>query len=221
MLKQQLSAAGISDASHLRGAIQQALIQFGAVPDLPQSVLDSTGLDTSMTAGLAANNPFSTLKRLQQSYEDQQASVKNQLAARGGLSSGETGYQLGRAGQAAGQGQYDATNTLLGGISGLNDAYVQGQQQYASQLAQGALTAQGNVVAQNPPTPGSSVTATYDPATGTWVDPGGNHYGQDGNPIALPAAPQSGGLTATPAAPGLPAIYNPGQLPKPGLAYAY
>jgi hypothetical protein len=77
-LRNSLSAQGISDAAHLRGAIQQALIQFGAVPDLPSSVLQSSGLDTAGTSALASNNPFSTLKQLQQTYQQKQDATKNQ-----------------------------------------------------------------------------------------------------------------------------------------------
>lgn len=184
-LKNLLSAQGISDAAHLRGAIQQALIQFGSVPDLPQDVLANSGLDTGATSELAKNNPFSVLSRLAQSYQDQQDASKNQLAARGILSSGETGYQLGRLGQAQAGAQYDATNNLLGNIGSLNDTYAAGRQAAAQQLANGALTAE-NTVAQNGGGQASTVTATWDPATGTYVDVNGGHYDPSGNPVALP-----------------------------------
>ncbi len=140
-LKNLLSAQGISDASHLRGALQQALIAFGDVPNLPQDILDQTGLDTAGTKSLAQNNPFSLLKQLAQKYQDSQDLTKNQLAARGILNSGETGYQLGKLGQQQGQSQYDATNSLLGNIDTLESQYAAGQQAASQQLAQGALTA--------------------------------------------------------------------------------
>lgn len=226
MLQQSLSAAGISDAAHLRGAIQQALIGFGAVPDLPQDILQNSGLDTAGTADLAANNPFSTLKRLQQTYQDQQDAAKNQLAARGILNSGETGFQLGRIGQNQAGAQYDATNNLLGGIGSLNDQYVQGRQAAANQLAQGAFSAEGNAAAAGGSGGGGpSVTATWDPATGTYIDPSGNHYGADGSPITLPTPTQpagsfsgaaQGGLAAT--APIAPvSSYDPNLLQRAGV----
>lgn len=210
-LKNALSSAGISDAAHLRGAIQQALIQFGAVPNLPTDVLQTTGLDTAGTQALADNNPFSTLKQLQQSYQDQTDSAKNQLAARGILSSGETGYQLGRLGQQQGQAQYNATNSLLGNIGSLNDQYVQGRQAAAQQLATGAFTAEQNAAAANAGAPsGSGVTATWDPSTGLYKDPNGNYYNQGGNAVSLPSTapsaappPLAGGATQAPVQAGV------------------
>lgn len=200
-LKDLLSAQGISDAAHLRGAIQQALIQFGAVPNLPGDVLSNSGLDTGLTSQLADNNPFSTLKRLAQDYQDRGDAAKNQLAARGILNSGETGYQLGRLGQNQAQSQYDVTNSLLGSLGSLNDAYAQGQQAHAQQLAQGAFVAEQNQ-ANSGGAPPQQVTATYNPQTGTWVDPTGNHYDQNGNPISLPSQ-------APPEAPQAPPAPNP------------
>lgn len=203
-LKNLLSAQGISDASHLRGSIQQALISFGAVPQLPQDVLDNSGLDSAGTAELAKNNPFSVLSRLAQSYDDQQLADKNQLAARGILSSGETGYQLGKLGQAQAGAQYDATNSLLGSIGQFNDAYAQGRQQAAQQLAQGALTAESTVAANGGGAP-TSVTATWDPATGTYVDPSGNRYDQSGNRVSLPGPTQTPAPSNTPGTSGVAA----------------
>jgi hypothetical protein len=225
-LRDSLSAQGISDAAHLRGAIQQALIQFGAVPDLPQDVLSSTGLDTGATATLAANNPFSTLKQLQQNYQNQQDASRNQLAARGILSSGETGYQAGQLGQANALGNYNATNTLLGGIGTLNDQYVAGQRAALAQLNQGAFQAEANAAANGPVSGAPTVTANWNPSTGTYVDGSGNHYDVNGNPIALPPATPppgafsgsgSGGLAP---APTPPTQYVPGQKLTSGVAYA-
>lgn len=228
MLRDQLSSAGIADAAHLRGTIQQALIGFGAVPNLPTDVLQNSGLDTGETSALAAGNPFSTVKRLQQDYDDRQNLVKKQLAARGILDSGETGYQLGRLGQSQAQSQYDATSSLLGGISGLNDQYVAGRQAAASQLAQGAFSAQATAAQQNAGGGGGTVTATWNPATGTYVDPSGNHYDQGGNAIALPvqtpppataggfSGAGSGGLAPTTP----PPLYDPSRITRPGIGYA-
>jgi hypothetical protein len=225
-LRDSLSAAGISDAAHLRGAIQQALIGFGAVPGLSSDVMANSGLDTAGTQALAANNPFSTLAKLQQSYQDQQDSTKNQLAANGILSSGETGYQLGKLGQANAQGLYDANSSLLGNIGTLNDQYVAGRNAAAQQLASGAFTAESNAAASAPAdTATPTVTATWNPATGTYVDPSGNHYDQNGNSVALPSG--GGGAVDTTPPPVTPAN-NPGFTstaptqqpwnPQPGVA---
>lgn len=220
MLRDSLSAAGIADASKLRGSIQQALINFGAVPDLPQDVLSNSGLDTSGTAALAANNPFSTLKRLQQAYEDQQTAQKNQLAARGILSSGETGYQLGRLGQQSAQNQYDATSSLLGGIGTLNDQYVAGQRAAAEKLAQGAFSAESNAAANNYAGAGTSVTATWDPATGLYKDANGSYYraSQDasGNWTGVPVQmPPPSNIASTPyTMPSGPTPYVPGTIAR-------
>lgn len=223
MLRDNLSTAGISDAARLRGAIQQALIGFGSVPNLPQDVLANSGLDTGETQTLAANNPFSTLKRLQQSYEDQQTAAKNQLAARGILSSGETGYQLGRIGQQQAQSQYDATSGLLSGIGGFNNDYVAGRQAAAAQLAQGALAAETNAAASNAGGGGgTTTTATWDPATGLYKDANGKYYDPSGNPTspsAPPPAPSGGAAPTGAPAPAVAQPYVPGALLQPGHAY--
>lgn len=211
-LKNLLSAQGISDAAHLRGAIQQALIGFGDVPNLPSDVLANTGLDTAGTAELAKNNPFSTLARLNQAYQDQQSASKNQLAARGILNSGETGYQLGRLGQQQAQNQYDVTNSLLGNIGNLNDAYVAGRQAAAQQLANGAIGAENTAAQNGGSSGGSGVTATWDPATGTYVDPTGNHYDPSGNPVSFtpPSTNQAYTPDIAPAPAGAAGVATPG-----------
>jgi hypothetical protein len=212
MLKNSLSAQGISDAAHLRGAIQQALIQFGAVPNLPSDVLQTTGLDTAGTQTLADQNPFSTLKQLQQSYQDQQDAAKNQLAGRGILNSGETGYQLGRLGQQQGLDQYNATNSLLGNIGTLNDQYVAGRNAAAQALAQGSLTAEQTAAANG----STGTTATWDPATGLYRDPSGNYW----NPDGTPGTPHSAPSPSAPAPPAPAAAPAAGQTVQPGVAPA-
>ncbi len=220
-----MSAQGISDAAHLRGAIQKALIQFGAVPDLPGDVLQNAGLDTAGTGALAANNPFSVLKGLQQTYQQKQDATKNQLAARGILSSGETGYQLGNLGQQQGQDTYNATNSLLSGIGGLNDQYVAGQQAAAQQLAQGALTAENTAAASGLGAgSGSGTTANWDPSTGLYKDANGGYYDRSGNPVSFNTgggvAAQSQQAAPAPQGTVPPAIYQPGQKLTPGITNA-
>lgn len=229
-LKNNLSASGIADAAHLRGLIQQALIQFGSVPNLPSDVQQAAGLDTAGTQALADQNPFSTLKQMAQKYQTAQDAEKNQLASRGILSSGETGYQLGQLGQQNAQGTYDATNSLLGNVGGYYDQYVQGQQAAANQLAQGAMTAEGNAAANNAGGAGT-VSASWDPATGLYKDPNGNFYDPSGNPVslpsgggqtpsgALPGAPAAGG--GVPVAPVAPPMYDPTKIQTPGTVNAF
>jgi hypothetical protein len=225
MLKGTLSAQGISDAASLRSAIQQALIQFGVVPNLPSDVLSNSGLDTGLTSQLASNNPFSVLANLAQRGKDATMAEQNQLAARGILNSGETGYQLGRLGQSQAQAQYDATNSLLGNIGTLNQQYVQGRNAAAQQLAQGAFSAEANAAANNVGGSGS-VTAFYDPASGSYVDPYGNRYDQYGNPTGggggtPPSSPPPSGNNSVGAPPAgnLPSEYQPGQIGTPGSLY--
>lgn len=225
-LKNSLSAQGIASAAQLRGAVQQALINFGAVPEnLPSGVLSSTGLDTGLTSQLASQNPFSVLAQLAQQYSTAQDTTKNQLAARGILSSGETGYQLGNLGQANAQQNYNVTNALLGNIGSYNAQYLAGQQAAANQLSQGAFTAESNAAAGAPS--GPTITANYDPSTGLYKDVNSSFYDVNGNPVAMPPASGgaysgsgSGGVSAAPStaalAPGaagtaLPGYRGPGQ----------
>lgn len=210
-LKNLLSAQGISDAAHLRGAVQQALIQFGDVPNLPQDVLSSSGLDVGGTRAQAQSNPFSVLKSLAQKYQQQQALTKNQLAARGILSSGETGYQLGRLGQQQAQDQYNLTSNLLGNIDTLETQYAAGRQAAAQQLANGALTAENNVV--NSGVAPQTVSATWDPTVGLYRDANGNLYDPSGNSVSLPGPTGTG--TTTPPAPTPPLNSGAAATPVP------
>ena len=88
--------------------------------------------------------------------------------------------------------------------------------------AQGLLTAENTQAVLNPGAP--SITATWNPATGTYVDSSGNHYNQSGNPVNLGAPPGpamggSGGVGNTGGA-ALPAgqapVYQPGAIARPG-----
>src|SRR5689334_3239915 len=104
-LKQSLSAQGIQGSASRAAATNQALIQYGAVPDF-SSASEQLGLSPAAlkmlegdidphTAALAAANQFSTEANLKHDEDKAMLALRNNLAARGALSSGEDAYQTG------------------------------------------------------------------------------------------------------------------------------
>jgi hypothetical protein len=156
-LKADLSANGIQDAAARAAAIQRGLIQFGEVPSfnglagLNQDWLSSDVNDT--TRQLAQQNTasgMSVVARQQKQYQDNIRSIKNALAARGALRSGETGYQLGEAQRGFDTAQFDARQELLDYIMGAQQGFLAAERQRQGQLAQGAEGAFGRQTQLNP-----------------------------------------------------------------------
>jgi hypothetical protein len=191
-LQQAISAAGIQNASQRASATQRALIQFGLVPDL-HSAASKLGLgdqalgflsqdvtpDVSALANANTANGLSTEAQLQQAHQQQVLHLRNALAARGGLSSGEANYQLGNEQTSYGQAQQSAIGKLLDAISGYQSQYLTGEQASQQQLAQGLGAAQSRQQAlpQNQPT--DAQTYHYDPGTGKYVGSGGTFTPRD------------------------------------------
>jgi hypothetical protein len=115
---------GMSQAAAQRQAeSEQALIQFG---DPSASAWAGFGLDPQ-GADYARQNYLSgnaTLARIDKSHNDARAAVINQLAGRGMLFSGETGYQQGQADQTYGHNVYDARNAVLAALNGYQNTYL-------------------------------------------------------------------------------------------------
>jgi hypothetical protein len=114
-LKQSLSAQGIQSAAQRAQGENQALEQYGAVPDFAH-VAAQLGLSPEAlkmlqqdidphTAALAAGNQFSTLARMKHDEDKAMLALRNNLAARGGLSSGEDAYQTGEQNRATTRGR--------------------------------------------------------------------------------------------------------------------
>jgi hypothetical protein len=112
-----LQAQSAADAALLRQRLSQMLVQFGQVPEGYSSpYMDAT------VPGLAQQNTqagTSLLARLMKAAQDARLQTVNQLAARGILSSGETGYQLGELALAQKQAEYDARTGVLSQLNEL------------------------------------------------------------------------------------------------------
>jgi hypothetical protein len=154
-LQQQLGASGIANSAQARAQSQRAIVQFGGAPTLDSSQSALAGpsygsYNDAQTQGLAHQNTaagLSTQARLTQAHNDQVRIIKDALAARGLLHSGETGYELNRENQAYSQANYDATQQLVDYLAGVQSALAQAQQAQQAQLAQAAQNAYANQLA--------------------------------------------------------------------------
>lgn len=149
--KADLMAQSVSDKAGRDASIQQGLIRYGEVPDafgaanaMGLSTKDLAGILTPEIRELAAKNTSSGMSvkaRTAQTYDDTLRQVKNVLAARGGLQSGETGFQLGRADQDYTRTQYDQKNQLMDYIAGVQQGYNAAERARQQQLFQAQLEA--------------------------------------------------------------------------------
>jgi hypothetical protein len=182
-LKQSISAQGIQDAGQRRALTNQDLIQFGSVPDFahtasqlglsPQALqMLQQDIDPA-TAGLAANNQFSTEASLKHDEDKAMLALRNNLATRGGLSSGEDAYQTGEQNRSYEQAQQDALLKLLGAITGAQQAYTTSQQGEGQQLAQAIQQTEANDSGL-PQYQGFSLH--YNAHSGKYVGPSGEKY---------------------------------------------
>lgn len=130
----------------LRQARSQALINFGD-PNLARSLGDTVDPNT---AAAAQANQFSTVARLGRDDVNARRRLMNNLAGRGLLHSGETGYQQGQQALRYGEGLYSAQQQLLsqlnqflsaymGETQGAQDAYTQALLQAFAQLGRNPL----------------------------------------------------------------------------------
>lgn len=164
---------------------QRAIGQFGLVPDFNNVDTSLLGPDfqqdvTPETLGLAQQNTaagLSTAARITQAHQDAIRQIKNALAARGALRSGEAGFQLGREQQNFTQGTYDANQKLLDYLAGVAQAYAEAERQRQNQQTQGLQTAYTNAVNQY-----AGTGAVQDGGTPSYNAP-------DINPSLISAAP--------------------------------
>ena len=103
-----------------RAAMRALAIRFGG---LPQNFSDVYGDIDPETTGIASANPESENARLLRSYQQQVEQSRRQLAARGGLQSGELGWGQGQLDLARQGDVYDVTNKFLDAASGTLGQY--------------------------------------------------------------------------------------------------
>lgn len=201
-LRADLSAQGYGDLASRNAALNRLFVGFGQVPDINaashQLGISDLGQAIDPTTGqLAAENQFSTTAHLGQAHTDALRQIRQGLAARHALQSGELGYQLNKENSAYGQAQSDSTQQLLDAIAQLQGGYTAAQRGNSQQLNAGLGQATDRQIGLNPST--GSQAAAYDSATGLYKDANGNYWNPDGTPHV-------GGVAAAPAAPTAPAV---------------
>lgn len=144
-----LNANWIAQQAQAQEQAQQALIRFGSVP----GALDAQNpWVTDLVRQLAQQNTdagLSSIAQIQHSADLARRNSINDLAARGMLQSGETGYQLGELGLQRSQAEYGATQSLLDYLRGVQAALTQAGFQTQAGLGQAALDATQRQSAQN------------------------------------------------------------------------
>jgi len=182
-IKQNISAQGIADASQRRAATNQALVQFGSIPNfaaeagqlgLSPDALKMLQADIDpATTGLAANNQFSTEAEMQRQENQAVQALRNNLAARGALSSGEDAYQSGNQEHSYEGAQQQALVKLLSALAGYQQNYTTAQQNEQGQLTQGIQQAEATDSGL-PQYQGFALH--YNARSGKYVGPSGEKY---------------------------------------------
>lgn len=208
-LQAELASQGIGDAATKDEFLVRALSGFGRQFDQTQAS-QAFGADFVNRAGpgfadvlsksnaLAGQNTaagVSTTARLDKSFQDRIRQIKNSLASRGLLQSGELGYQLGETQQARTQAEYDATQQLLDYLSQGVGQYTASERARQAALRQGLGEATDRTIATHPATGPQSATLVpgtsniYVTANGTKYkrkDDGTFELFADGSPQARP-----------------------------------
>lgn len=164
-LQQNLTAQGVQAAQTRKQQTNQALAQFGEIPDLSASI-QGLGLDpnspmyqtlfgdidpsTAQAAQALTQGGLSTTAGLDKQHQTDIGNLLDQMAAHGTVQSGGTGVGLGQADQAYSQNQFNARTSLINYLTGVQSAFNQQQQTAAQQLQQGAADAVARLMAQNP-----------------------------------------------------------------------
>lgn len=147
-----IAAARIGDQASLTAARQRALTEYGAVPTL-------TGNETTLVGNIAPDindtvrqlaqqntqAGLSTVGQLKTAYDQNIQALQASLAARGLLSSGETGYQLGQQNNQYQQAGYNALQQLLDTLSGYQSSYLTAEQAREQAIAAAAQAAAGRI----------------------------------------------------------------------------
>jgi hypothetical protein len=173
-LRGDLGAQGIQDAAARAAQTQRALVLFGQVPQFdglaglnPDWLNQDVSDQTRQLAQQNTDAGLSLAARQSKAFNDQIRQIRNSLAARGALRSGEAGHQFQEAQHGFDQAKFDATQELIDFISGLQAGFAQSERARQGQLAQGAQDASQRVPQQTgivrTPLPGGGKTPQADP----------------------------------------------------------
>lgn len=141
-----LSSQSAADAADRARLVQQALIEFGFIPDIPswanQQLWSQDVNDlTRQLAAQATQSGLSTYARLQKAHELAVRDIKRYLGARGMLNSGELPYQLGEEALAYKQQMNDAMNRLSDQLYNVYQAWSRAEAERRYDLANAAMEA--------------------------------------------------------------------------------
>jgi hypothetical protein len=162
-----ITGGSAADRQRTLAALRSALVQFGGsglqgvAGQLDPGWGDLLDPTTLGAAGAADTSGTSVASQLAKAHSGRNLAIQDQLAARGILSSGQTGYELGEERQRNTIAQNDAVQALLGflreGIGGYSGReYTRGQERSAAAEAAAARVAQFGLT---PPTPANPVDA--------------------------------------------------------------
>jgi hypothetical protein len=158
-LQSLLQSQSIAERADTRGAIQQALISYGVVP---QGFKDEFGALDDTTRALIQKNMDTGIAgyaRMQDAHQDRERSMLADLSSRGLRRSGAKGY-LGRRNQLDWDRQSaDASAALLQSVGGMQKGFANSEMQRKMQLLQALFnqqpspsqTYQQSAVANKPP----------------------------------------------------------------------
>lgn len=179
-LLQNLSAAGIQANQTQQGETQQAIEQFGEVPDLT-SAISGLGLNPSSSlysmifgditpdvqnaADALTKSGLSTTAGLDRTHATDIQNLLDSMAARGTVQSGGTGVGLGQADQTYNQNEFGARTSLINYLTGVQQAFNTSQQNILQQQQQGVADALQRQLGLNPGIQVTGTTPSYVPVT--------------------------------------------------------
>lgn len=192
----QASAYTARNLAQLQQALQAAIAQYGALPDLSKYGISSDIIAaiTPLAQQLAQQNTangLSTVARLGNAHQQNVLSLRNNLAARGMLESGALPTLQNKENLAYSQAQQDSLMQLLNAIAGYQNSFLQSKDSIDQALQQALQDAyqRESSLPQNQPRPAE--TYSYDVPSGTYTSPqfgtlkpfsaGGKWYLADGN----------------------------------------
>lgn len=196
--QQALAATRALDAAAAasrKSGVQQALIQFGLVPE---GFNDQYGDVDATTRSLAEANTTSGISmyaRLKQALADAQRDSSRRLAAKGLRRSGTRGYQMRRNQLGYDQSYSDAVSKLLSGVNSLYGNYANSTYQSQMNLAQALANAINNMSSWSVPSVGAT-TSSPSSSGGGWGGGSGATYGTASSYYGPAAGTPGGGYTS-------------------------
>jgi hypothetical protein len=187
----ELAAQGVADDAGAKAQALRALSLFGEVPALEGVDMGVVGpnfatyaQEARPLAEKATREGLSIAARLEKQYKQNVRAIKNALAARGALQSGETGYQLGEEQQRYKEAGFDARTKLVDFLSGIEAGRAAAARSRAGGAQQALGSAMQNAMVMFPygvGGPGAQGGGTPDPATGMGapVQPGADAMRKD------------------------------------------